>query len=83
MDKFPAISQLFDFEDKTLPVHIRQFSDNAEMYQIIQSTTISLIKLQKVSAKEVEVNLYVGSSLYSEKIQENYPKLIKGCFDRV
>lgn len=80
LEKFPVVAQLFDFEDKTLPVQIRQFSDNAELYQAIQSRTLSLIKLQKISSNKAQAKLYVSTGLYSDNVKDNYPTLIKDCF---
>jgi hypothetical protein len=80
VDNYPVAFTVFDFEDQTLPVHIRQFSDNAELYQEIGGQALTLIKLKKLSPNKTEAKLYTGNSTINGRVRENYPNLIKSCF---
>lgn len=70
----------FSFEDKTLPVQIRQFSDNTELFQMQNIYITTYIKLTKTRTT-VDANLRVANGLISrDRIVKEYSKIIQGCY---
>ena len=81
VDSYPVTFQLFDHEDRTIPVQMRQFPNDAELYQESSGgMIISLIKLEKLSGNEIQAKLYTGYSSTNGRVRDNYPELITSCF---
>ena len=80
MEAYPVLVG-FSFEDRTMPVQIRQFTDNAELFQMYNFYIATLIQLQKVNASEIRATLHVGNHimLAQDKVRIAYTNFIQKC----
>ncbi|MEQ1706533.1 MAG: hypothetical protein ABL867_11275 [Rickettsiales bacterium] len=80
MEGYPLLIG-FDFEDRTLPVQIRQFKDSTELYQMQGAWVVSLVELQKISQSKTHATLRVNHAFASYYSTINaYEEFIASCY---
>ena len=79
MEGYPLLIG-FDFEDKTLPVQIRQFKDSTELYQMQGAWIVSLVELKKISSSKIHTTLRLNHAFASYYSTMNaYEEFIASC----
>ncbi len=76
IEEYPVLVG-FDFEDRTLPVQLRQFDDKAEMLQMQGVHILSYIEVFKTPS---QVRLYISNGLFTKQgTTKAYSGIIDNC----
>lgn len=80
MEAYPILTG-FSFEDRTIPVQIRQFADKVELFQMQNAFVLTYIDLQKVQANQIQSKLYVmNGTIHHDRTAKAYSSYIQECY---
>lgn len=79
MEAYPVLAG-FGFEDRTLPVQIRQFSDSTELFQMQNAYIATLIRLEKAASSKISVTLHVADGMIThDRVKTAFTGFIESC----
>lgn len=79
IEAYPVLAGL-GFEDRTLPVQLRQYNASAELYQMQGPWAVSLVELKQINASKLYTTIRVNNGLITyDRTMNAYKGFIASC----